>query len=487
MQGPALPSAFDILILDDDAKRRENLLAVFELLDRKCHIFDFVSWLQREQKELLPSVGLVLIGESALPIALGKLIVGLDHERPLPKLLICEWPELPQDTFAQFHILGMLEAPYRYPQILDWLHQCSVLHERASSERLSLPEMPGFVGQTPSVREIRYLVAQVAPRDISVLITGESGTGKEVVARCLHAFSGRCEGPFVPVNCGAIPSELLESELFGHEKGAFTGAISSRRGRFELAHGGTLFLDEIGDMPLAMQVKLLRVLQEKQFERVGSSKTQDVDVRILAATHKNLETMIQEGLFREDLYYRLNVFPIEMPALRERLDDLPLLIHSLCEQLEDGQGGGLQFHPAALESLRHHPWPGNVRELANLIERLNIIHPGEVIGVSELPPKFRHLPEPHPERYPVDRSASLDFMELLEPASTTEESVSSPPSTDFPPEGMDLKQWLEEQEQHFIRQALDAAGQVVSRAARLLQMRRTTLVEKMRKYGIERQ
>lgn len=485
MQGPGQPSAFDILILDDNAKRRENLQAVFELLERKCHVFDFVSWLQREQAGLLSSVGLVLIGESDLPIALGKLIVGLDHERPLPKLLTCEWPELPREAFSQFHILGVLSPPYRYPQVLDWLHRCSVLYECPGGERQALPEMPGFVGQTQAVREIRYLVAQVAPRDISVLITGESGTGKEVVARYLHQLSGRSEGPFVPVNCGAIPSELLESELFGHEKGAFTGAISSRKGRFELANGGTLFLDEIGDMPLAMQVKLLRVLQEKQFERVGSSKALQVDVRILAATHKNLEAMIQEGLFREDLYYRLNVFPIEMPALRDRLDDLPLLIHSLCGQLEAEERCKPQFHPAAMASLKCHTWPGNVRELANLIERLSIIYPGEVIGVSELPPKFRHLPEPNPERYQPNSSASLELMELLEPAAA---EMSSPAVScnEFPAGGLDLKRWLEEQEQHFIRQALDAADQVVSRAARLLQMRRTTLVEKMRKYGIER-
>lgn len=492
MQGKGNPAALDILILDDDPQRRDSLQAVFELLERKCHVFDFVTWLQQGKGLSLSDVGLVLIGESTLPIALGKLISDLDQTRRIPKLLTCEWPELDRADFSRHLILGLLTQPYRYPQLMDWLHQCTVLNEQAPEHWQDLPDMPGFVGQSRSVWTIRHLISQVAPRDISVLVTGESGTGKEVVARCLHEHSGRANGPFVPVNCGAIPSELLESELFGHEKGAFTGAISSRPGRFELANGGTLFLDEIGDMPLPMQVKILRVLQEKQFERVGGSKTLNVDVRIIAATHKNLELMIQDGQFREDLYYRLNVFPIEMPALRERLEDLPLLIHNLCEQLDDQDAGRLQFHPAALESLKRHPWPGNVRELANLVERLSIIHPGGVIGVSELPAKFRHLPEPNPEHYqqaleldkagvPVDETAPLDT------AIHTAQPVAISEQAGLPADGLDLKAWLENQEQALIQQALAASNQVVSRAARLLQIRRTTLVEKMRKYGIERQ
>ncbi|MET4162965.1 sigma-54 specific flagellar transcriptional regulator A [Marinobacterium sp. MBR-111] len=472
---------FQALIIDDDADRRETLRACLQFIELECHVFDFVSWLQQSRAFALDSVGVVLIGESSLPIALNKLVAELDRGPVIPKLLTCDWPELDQAAFAQSGILGVLAQPYRYPQLLDWLHQCALLRERGITEPRALPDMPGFVGQSAPIREIRHLIAQVAPRDISVLITGESGTGKEVVARCLHEHSPRRDGPFVPVNCGAIPSELLESELFGHEKGAFTGAISSRPGRFELANGGTLFLDEIGDMPLPMQVKLLRVLQERQFERVGGSKTLEVDVRIVTATHKNLELMIQDGQFREDLYYRLNVFPIEMPALRDRLEDLPLLINNLSQQLDETGSGRLQFHPAALESLRLHPWPGNVRELANLVERLSIIHPGGVIGVSELPPKFRHIEEPDPERYvrpelplPVDTEQATASAEIAAAEA-------------LPAEGVDLKAWLESHEQRLIHQALDATDQVVSKAARLLQIRRTTLVEKMRKYGIERQ
>ncbi|GAB0153069.1 sigma-54 dependent transcriptional regulator [Marinobacterium sp. BA1] len=472
---------FQALIIDDDADRRETLRACLQFIELECHVFDFVSWLQQSRAFALDSVGVVLIGESSLPIALNKLVAELDRGPVIPKLLTCDWPELDQAAFAQSGILGVLAQPYRYPQLLDWLHQCALLRERGITEPRALPDMPGFVGQSAPIREIRHLIAQVAPRDISVLITGESGTGKEVVARCLHEHSPRRDGPFVPVNCGAIPSELLESELFGHEKGAFTGAISSRPGRFELANGGTLFLDEIGDMPLPMQVKLLRVLQERQFERVGGSKTLEVDVRIVTATHKNLELMIQDGQFREDLYYRLNVFPIEMPALRDRLEDLPLLINNLSQQLDETGSGRLQFHPTALESLRLHPWPGNVRELANLVERLSIIHPGGVIGVSELPPKFRHIEEPDPERYARP--------ELPLQVDTDQPVVSAEVAAveALPAEGVDLKAWLESHEQRLIHQALDATDQVVSKAARLLQIRRTTLVEKMRKYGIERQ
>jgi Response regulator containing CheY-like receiver, AAA-type ATPase, and DNA-binding domains len=202
------------------------------------------------------------------------------------------------------------------------------------------------------------------------LILGESGTGKEVVARNVHFLSERKDGPFIPVNCGAIPGELLESELFGHEKGAFTGAISARKGRFELAEGGTLFLDEIGDMPLQMQVKLLRVLQERTFERVGGNKPLQCNVRIIAATHRNLETMISEDKFREDLYYRLNVFPIDSPALRQRKDDIPLLLQELNSRIQGDGVEGVRFTEQAIASLMEHEWAGNVRELSNLVERL---------------------------------------------------------------------------------------------------------------------
>ncbi|RMF16449.1 MAG: sigma-54-dependent Fis family transcriptional regulator, partial [Gammaproteobacteria bacterium] len=322
----------------------------------------------------------------------------------------------------------------------------------------------------------RELMAQVADKEVSVLITGESGTGKEVVARNLHYNSHRRNKPFVPVNCGAIPAELLESELFGHEKGAFTGAISTRVGRFELAQGGTLFLDEIGDMPLHMQVKILRVLQERTFERVGSNKTQQADVRVIAATHKNLEEMIAQGEFREDLYYRLNVFPIEMPALRERVEDIPLLINELVSRMEQEKRGSLRFNSAAILSLCRHDWPGNVRELANLVERLAIMHPYGVIGVHELPAKFRHVDD-------LDEERPEELEALRQEASSGGLPGLDAPAM-LPVNGLDLKEYLANLEKSLIRQALEDAGGVVARAAEKLHIRRTTLVEKLKKYQI---
>ncbi len=477
---PDIPRAA-LLLIDDHLERRRQLHDCLQFIDRECHVFDFVGWLQRGKSVDLNRVEAVLLGASSLPISLPKLIAELDtDERRMPKILVCDWPELALETRPEAGIVGQLDPPYRYEQVLDLLHRCGLFNARQDDNEP--PEYSTFVGQTQAMREVKHLIAQVAPRDISVLITGESGTGKEVVARTLHEHSPRASGPFVPVNCGAIPSELLESELFGHEKGAFTGAISSRAGRFELAQGGTLFLDEIGDMPLQMQVKLLRVLQERQFERVGGNRTLEADVRIVAATHKDLEQMIANGEFREDLYYRLNVFPIEMPALRERIEDLPLLINALIEKLNAQGMGRFRFHPAALESLQHHRWPGNVRELANLLERLAIIYPDGVVGVSELPPKFRHIPEPHPERYLAERAQK--------PAAADGMAAQGLPiwecTPTLPAEGIELKAVLERLELSLIEQALAQCDNVVARAAELLGVRRTTLVEKMRKYGISR-
>lgn len=247
-----------------------------------------------------------------------------------------------------------------------------------------------LVGESPNIAQVRHLIKQVADTDVNVLILGESGTGKELIARQLHQSSARAHKAFVPVNCGAIPSELLESELFGHEKGAFTGAVTARQGRFELAQGGSLFLDEIGDMPLAMQVKLLRVLEEKQFERVGSNKSVKADVRIISATHRNLEAAIEQGRFREDLYYRLNVFPIESPALREHAQDIPLVIESYTQKLVE-KGLSVRFTAKAINRLCHYTWPGNVRELTNLLERLAILYPQQQIDTSDLPAQFKQI------------------------------------------------------------------------------------------------
>lgn len=479
----------DVLLLDDDPQRAQTLQTCLAFLGVECHIFDFVTWLQRSRDFDLASVGLVLIGHSGLPIALEKLVGELKvDDRPLPKLLLCDWPELAEGSMRTLGILDTFFPPYRYDRFLDLLHRAQVYLTQQTGVQAPQIDCQDFVGQSPRVCEIRHLIAQVAARDVSVLITGESGTGKEVVARALHQNSSRRDKPFVPVNCGAIPAELLESELFGHEKGAFTGAISSRAGRFELADGGTLFLDEVGDMPLPMQVKLLRVLQERQFERVGGSRTLEVDVRIITATHKDLEAMISSGEFREDLYYRLNVFPIEMPPLRERISDLPLLIHEFSRRLQEQGLAAMQFLPDAMTSLQQHPWPGNVRELANLLERLAIMHAGGVIGVSELPAKFRHIEEPDPQRYDEAQPPVNLMPDDPDQHSTPVKSplATSAVGLQVLQSGLDLKAYLETTEQQLIEQALDQSGQVVARAARLLGIRRTTLVEKMRKYEMAR-
>ena len=343
-----------------------------------------------------------------------------------------------------------------------------------------------FVGVSAATVHVRELVARVSKTDATVLIQGESGTGKEVVAKLVHDLSDRSSRPFIPINCGAIPSELLESELFGHEKGSFTGAVAARKGRFELAEGGTLFLDEIGDMPFAMQVKLLRVLQEKSYERVGGIKSIPCDVRIIAATHQNLETKIEENLFRADLYYRLSVFPIEIPALRERHGDVPALIAAFLRSSKTEGRGSIEFSGEALGQLEAYDWPGNVRELSNLIERLMVLYPNQLIGEGELPPRYRsiglvenHAPMDSPQLDLLEQRVAEELFAPVDPL-PTDGSLSV-----LLDEPIDLKAKLAELEHDLIVAALDQTDWVTAHAANWLKLQRTTLVEKMRKHGIK--
>ena len=354
-------------------------------------------------------------------------------------------------------------------------------------------------GRSRAIREVLTLIGKVAAHESSVLVLGESGTGKEVVARAIHEASPRRHRPFIAVNCGAIPADLLESELFGHEKGAFTGAVATRKGRFELAEGGTLFLDEIGDMSLPMQVKLLRVLQERVFERVGSALQFRCNVRIIAATHRNLEEAITRGGFREDLFYRLNVFPIDMPPLRNRIEDLAVLVSDFATYNVAAGRPRVQLAEETLQCLGQYPWPGNVRELANLIERLSILCGSRPVCIGDLPPRYRPadwMPLPF-EQHPAEslfHSVSIaeefddscvgmserEALLLLEPG-----IHSAPPDlATLPQEGLDLRIHIAAIEEQLIRQALERSSGVVAQAARLLGLRRTTLVEKLRKYGI---
>ncbi|HID81259.1 MAG TPA: sigma-54-dependent Fis family transcriptional regulator [Thiotrichales bacterium] len=375
------------------------------------------------------------------------------------------------DTDQNINLPGLkatqLPRPLSHKALSAALEKCTPAKKVYRRRRNS--SVQSIEGNSSAIRAVRTLIDKVAPTEASVLILGESGTGKEIAARMLHRQSERADKPFVPINCGAIPKELLESELFGHEKGAFTGAITARAGRFELAEGGTLFLDEIGDMDLNMQVKLLRVLQEKTFERVGSNKTQSADVRIIAATHRNLEQQIADGKFREDLFYRLNVFPIEMPSLKERKEDIPALIDSMIKRLAN-ERGSFRLDKEALAILQHYPWPGNVRELANLVERLRILFPEKVVGCVELPDKY------------CQRKGNVTTLPAAEVC-----NVSTNIPTGLPEEGVDLKSLLHEVEVDLIQQALNASNGIVAHAAQKLGLRRTTLVEKIRKYDLQRE
>ena len=384
--------------------------------------------------------------------------------------------------------------------------------EALSQTRVNLDQV--LVGAGNSIANLRSLVAQVAPKMASVLLQGESGTGKEVVARAIHDCSERSRAPFVAVNCGAIPAELLESELFGHEKGAFTGAVAARKGRFELAEGGTLFLDEIGDMPFDMQVKLLRVLQERTFERVGGTKLQKANVRIVAATHQNLEGKVESGDFRMDLYYRLNVFPIDVPPLRERPEDIPLLAQRFIDLQQEQNGEAISLSRDALTQLCQCEWQGNIRELGNLVERLTILYPGEVVDTQKLPGRYaasqadwvqtpRHDPEAVAKFIDdlfkdMDDSTQEKVAVLPTPVDNSAEDLSGlfatadqlPPVTphvvDFTIGDIDLKQHLAEIEKDLIFAALEHSDWVNAQAAKRLNLQRTTLVEKMRKYDISR-
>ena len=345
-------------------------------------------------------------------------------------------------------------------------------------ERSSFIPPDGLEGSSTAITAIKELISKVAKTNANVLILGESGTGKEVAAREIHRFSLRRNSPFVPVNCGSIPPDLLESELFGHEKGAFTGALNSRPGRFEIAEGGTLFLDEIGDMSLDMQVKLLRVLQERTFERVGSNKTRVANVRIIAATHRNLEERILQNRFREDLFYRLNVFPIEMPALRYRKEDIPVLLQSKLKEFES-QRMVAKFSPQAIEFLKSYHWPGNIRELSNVIERLCILYPGETIEADQLLSKIKKV-------LPQIKMGEQATEEFDMPLPVLDQPFELVNSIVMPEDGVDLKELMTQMELHLIKSALEKADGVVARAAKLLRLGRTTLVEKLRKYEVDR-
>lgn len=389
--------------------------------------------------------------------------------RDLPVIMITAFGEVEKAVEAmRAGAFNYLVKPFNNDELVVSIRKAmehySLLREntRLRGEMQTRYGFANIIGKNKRMQQIYTLIEKVAPTPATVLISGESGTGKELVARAIHFNSSRKEAPFISVNCAALPEALLESELFGHEKGAFTGAVALRKGRFELADTGTLFLDEVAEMPLSLQSKLLRVLQERTFERVGGSLTLNVDVRILTATNKDLKEEVEKGTFREDLYYRLNVLHIQLPPLRDRLDDLPLLAaHFVKKFAAQLNRPGLQISPDALRYLAGLPWEGNVRELENVIERAAILASGDTIEVEDV--RADAVSEPKASEW----AAGLDLDRLI------------PPEVTLP----DILNTIEGQ---MVRKALERANHVQTRAAEELGITKSLLQYKMKKYGLQK-
>jgi len=451
-----------ILAIDDDPAVRQGLT---EILEAEGHRITAAA----DAEE-----GLALLENQVFDLVLTDLsLPGLGGMDVLA-YLVKEQPRCPCIIITGFGSIGnavaaMRQGAYDYlpkpvdPTELRLVVARALEHSRLKQENVQLKKQLdrryGFehmVGVSEAMLRVFDLIRKVADTDSTVLLLGESGTGKELITRALHFNSSRRDGPLIPVNCAAIPEELLESELFGHERGAFTHALRTRIGRFEAADGGTIFLDEISEMSPGLQVKILRVLQDRAFERIGGVKTIRVDIRIIAATNRDLEELVRLNKFREDLFYRLNVIPIRVPPLRERLGDIPLLARHFLQEFSGKQNKSLKrLSPAALDLLGRYPWPGNVRELENLMERLVVLTEGDLIEAADLPEKIQGGPLPGAETAP-----------------------------DLPSGGLHLTQAVQAFERGLIIQALERSHWVKSRAAALLHLNRTTLLEKMKKQQI---
>lgn len=345
-----------------------------------------------------------------------------------------------------------LTTPFTLSQFKSAHHHCQAHLKVLTPEQKAVFKQ--LIGDSEVIQKVKDMIIQVSASSSNILILGESGTGKNIIASCIHQLSERRRQTFVPLNCGAIPSELIESELFGHEKGAFTGAITRRPGRFEIADKGTLFLDEIGDMPLPMQVKLLRVIQEGVVERVGSTTSIQVDVRLIAATNQNLEQMIEQHLFREDLYYRLNVIPITVPSLRERPGDIPHLIDHHQQKVSKRFPNHAVFSPEAIKVMCQYEWPGNIRELANFVERMVVLHHDGVIEAEHVEEQFQKSQIKHHLILPTEAPS------------------------------LNIKEYLSQVEQQIIKIALEKSNGVLNAAADYLGLGKSTLADKIKKYNL---
>ncbi|AHI07043.1 response regulator of hydrogenase 3 activity (sensor HydH) [Bdellovibrio bacteriovorus W] len=453
-----------VLILDDESSLRT---ALFRVLDRKG--LNVITANKIEEAKILSQgdthIDLAIV-DLNLPDGDGiEFMTYLKSMSPATEVIILTGHATIESAIraTQKGAFHFVTKPFNLEELMSLIEK-ALTHKKLQLENQQLRselnkkyKFDQIIGDSESIQNVLRLIERVADSDSTVLVTGESGTGKELMARAIHYNSPRANGPFIPINCGAIPSELLESELFGHVKGAFTGAIANRVGRFEMADGGTIFLDEIGDLEPSLQVKLLRALQERSFEPVGSTKTVSVNVRVIAATNLNLELAVENGRFREDLYYRLNVIPLAVPALRERKTDIPLLLNHFMEIFSKAKGRGLTgIASDALDCLVNYPWPGNIRELENLVERMTILKGHGVIDISDVPPKYR-----------AGKTTSTEVGEL-----------------DIPDSGMDFNSAVDAYENALILKALEKTGWNRNQAASLLRLNRTTLVEKIKKKGL---
>lgn len=431
-----------ILLVEDEPGLREVLTLALEAAGFRC---EAAPGLDEARRALAESTFDGVLSDLKLKDGSGIELLAWMNEQGLAVPVVIMTAYATTETTVQALNLGAVDfitKPFRHEDLIATLKGLLAAAEPASPPPQDLGEL---VGVGPTMRKINALIGKVSRADTTVLLTGESGTGKEVVARLIHRYSDRAKGPFVAVNCGALPEALLESELFGFEKGAFTGAGAMKRGLFEEAGGGILFLDEIGEMPLPLQVKLLRVLQERRFRRLGATEERAVDVRVIAATNRDLRTRAETGAFREDLYYRLNILQIELPPLRERPEDLPVLaehfIRRACHRLAKPP---MQLHPETMDLLQAHRFPGNVRELENLMERCVALNPGGPITRDLLPEGLGAAP--------------------------VAEGAERPAPLLIPPEGFDLEAWLNALKGHFLRRALDEVGGVKTKAGKRLGM-----------------
>ena len=452
-----------ILLVDDEPGSRESLSL---LLGHEGYLVDTASDGEKAIRLFSKNKYDVIITDLFLPGASGIDILKHVKEHPLP----CSVILITGNATAETAVEAMKEGAFDYIikpvnfEKLKVLVEKAVEKTRLVAENIYLRQQlrgkykfDNIIGNSPAIQPVFSRMEKILHTDSTVLILGESGTGKELVARAIHFNGSRKEKPFIAINCGAIPAELLESELFGHVRGSFTGAVADKPGKFELANHGTIFLDEIGTMPLHLQMKLLRVLQEQEVERVGSIRKTKLDVRVISATNSDLDERVRRAEFREDLFYRLNVIPIHLPPLRERHEDIALLArHFLRKICADMRHPICELTPDALIAMESYKWPGNVREMENVIERVVALTDGNVIDRQDLPPQI---------------AGTLNENGLL-------------PAFRIPEEGLDLTETMAHLERHLIQQAMERSQSIKARAASLLNINRTTLVEKIKRYGM---